>query len=394
MISPVTSRNSKTIFYVLAMALIVRGLFLILLPDQNLPDAVAYRTAAGDFRHLHLMVNNDIMPLYSLMIAIVGDGWGQKLADLALSLATVWLVYEIALRIYHDQIIALAAALFCAFWPNFAFFTAVGMTETLFVTLVLAAFLCLYDRHYVLGSIFLVLGILTRPAIEILAPFLVVLFSVLIHREALRVVAKRVVIYALVYVALMAPWWLHNYARYHQFVHLNLAAGMVLYSGNNPINLSGGGVAPKDVDVEPFAKFTNPLKRDAAFKKAAIDYIKSNPWHFVAMMPVKFSRLWQPWPYTDEFQGTLTVIVSIVAAVPAFMLALAGLVLTLRPFLIRLLPCLVYLGYLTLVHMVTFGSVRYRVPLEPFILMFAAAGLVELLRRVRVLKPALESSSH
>ena len=46
----------------------------------------------------------------------------------------------------------------------------------------------------------------------------------------------------LVYVALMTPWWAYNYARYGQFVRLNLAGGIVLYTGNNPLNVSGGGV--------------------------------------------------------------------------------------------------------------------------------------------------------
>ena len=87
------------------------------------------------------------------------------------------------LRIYRDEAIALIAALFCALWPHFAFFAAVGLTETLFIALILAAFLCLYDRRYVFASMFLVLGILTRPALELLAPILVLYFALAIHRE-------------------------------------------------------------------------------------------------------------------------------------------------------------------------------------------------------------------
>jgi 4-amino-4-deoxy-L-arabinose transferase-like glycosyltransferase len=324
------------------------------------------------------------MPLYPLLIALVGTGLGQKLADLALSLAAVWLVYELTLRIYRDEAIALVAAAFSALWPHFAFFAAVGLTETLFIALVLAAFLCLYDARFLLASIFLVLGILTRPALELLAPILIVFFALVIHREPIRATAKQIGIYALIYIALMAPWWAYNYARYGQFVRLDLAAGMVLYTGNNPLNVSGGGISRQDVDFGKYADIQNPVERDAAYRHAAIDYIMADPWHFMAMMPTKFVRLWRPWPYTGEYSKRSVVLVSVVSAVPIFILAMLGLALTFWPHAVRLLPCLAYLGFLTLVHIVTFASVRYRVPMEPFVLILAAAGLVELLRRIEI----------
>ncbi len=378
----VKNLKSNKLFWLLAIALLVRGAVLILLPDQHFPDAGAYRAAAEKFRHLQLMTDNVIMPLYPLLIALVGDGWGLRLADAAFSLISVWLVYAITLRIYRDETIALIAGLFCASWPHFAFFAAAGLTETLFIALVLAAFLCCYDRRYALASVFLVLGILTRPAIDYLAPILIALFSIGVHRESLRVVAKRVATYFIVYVVLMTPWWAHNYARYGEFVRLDLAAGMVLYTGNNPLNKSGGGITAKDVDFSELPDSKHPVQRDQAALRAAVKFIKADPGHFVAMMPVKFARLWRPWPYTDEYHNPLIVLVSVISAVPTFILALAGLALTLRSHFARLLPCLAYVAYLTLVHVVTFGSVRYRVPLEPFVLILAAAGLVELLRRV------------
>jgi hypothetical protein len=35
-------------------------------------------------------------------------------------------------------------------------------------------------------------------------------------------------------------------------------------------------------------------------------------------------------------------------------------------------------AYLTLIHMVFIGSLRYRLPLEPFIIMFAAVAVIRL----------------
>jgi len=377
------SANRVRLVGILAGALAVHVAVLALLPDQHFPDSASYRTAGEQFRRLVLMDNPNIMPLYPLLLAIVGGGWGQKLADLALSLATVWLVYAIALRIYRDEAVALVAALFCALWPHFAFFAAVGLTETLFIALVLAALLCLYDARYALASLFFVLGILTRPALELLAPLLILYAALVIHRETARAAFTRLLAYIVIYVALMAPWWVYNYHRYGQFVRLDLAGGIVLYTGNNPVNTSGGGVGKgQDVNLSVLPSITDPIARDAALKQEAIRYIKADPGHFIAMMPVKFLRLWRPWPYTGDYQNPLIVAASVASAVPAFMLALVGLALTLRTNFIRLAPCLAYVGYLTFVHVVTFGSVRYRVPLEPIVLILAAAGLVEILRRI------------
>jgi 4-amino-4-deoxy-L-arabinose transferase-like glycosyltransferase len=314
-------------------------------------------------------------------------------------LATVWLVYAISFRVYRDEAVALMAALFCAVWPHFAFFAAVGLTETLFIALILAGFLCLYDRRFALASVFMVLSILTRPAVELLAPLLIVYFSLAVHRESLRLLIRRLAVYGLVYVALMAPWWAYNYARYGEFVRLDLGGGMVLYTGNNPLNSRGGGVGEgqtRDVDLGAIGKIADPVQRDVAYRRGAIRYIQAEPLHFIAMMPVKFARLWRPWPYAGEYHNAAIVMISLVSAVPVFILALLGLVLTLRMHFVQLLPPLVYLCYLTLVHVVTFGSVRYRIPMEPFVLILAAAGLVKLLRQVEAGRQLLAplSSTH
>jgi len=369
---------------ILALAFLVRIAAMILLPDQPFPDARKYVTAATEFRNFHLMTNTLIMPLYPALIALVGSGWGKKIADLALSLVTVWLVYAIALQVYRREAIALIAALLAALWPHFVFFAAAGLTETLFITLMLAGLLSFYREHYFLGSIFMVLSLLTRPALEPLAPFLVLVFALVVHRRPLSFSIGRLAVYAFVYIGLMSPWWLHNYAKYGEFVRLNTAGGMVLYTGNNPLNRSGGGVGDVDVDLGPLAKIENPVRRGEAYTRAALDYIRAEPTHFLSMALVKFARLWRPWPYVGDYQNPLIVFISVASFLPTLGLAIFGLFTTLRSHFRIMLPCLLIIGFLTLVHMVTFGSVRYRIPLEPFVLIFAAAGVFNIAQHFAV----------
>ena len=47
----------------------------------------------------------------------------------------------------------------------------------------------------------------------------------------------------------------------------------------------------------------------------------------------------------------------------------------------RLAPILLYVAFLTAVHLVTIASVRYRLPLEPFLIVLGMAALADLLAR-------------
>src|SRR5688572_2364010 len=96
------------LFWILTLALVARLIAALLVPDQGFPDVWTYRGAGAQFREFRILTYTDIMPLYPLLLTLVGSGWGQKAADIVLSVAMVWLVYAIAMQIYRDRAIALA----------------------------------------------------------------------------------------------------------------------------------------------------------------------------------------------------------------------------------------------------------------------------------------------
>ena len=87
---------------------------------------------------------------------------------------------------------------------------------------------------------------------------LIVLFVGFVHALGWRLVLKYVGIYFIIYLVIMSPWWMHQYQKYGEFVRLNLADGIVLYSGNNPLNKTGGGIVGSDVDM---SSFNNEINR-------------------------------------------------------------------------------------------------------------------------------------
>lgn len=371
----------------MALGLVVRLVVLVLLPDQGFPDAKAYLAAGRNLFASGNTGDHTYMPLYPIWTYLTGGGVTLKLADIALSLATIWVIYALSLEILKDRAAALLAAFAAALWPHFAFYAVSGLTETAYTFVVTLGFLMLYRKRWWWGIILLSVSILIRPTLEPLIPILLIVFAVIVHRESWRLAVLLLAKFALVYVVVMSPWWVHQYARYGQFVRLNLGFGLVFYSGNNPVNRSGGGVTynrgdprANDYDIShPAFKIKDPIARDRALQAAAMTFIRENPGRFFTLALIKFKRFWQLWPYAAEYQ---TVPIVVVSALSYGTMLLATIVFLLayaksrwRP----LVPIILFAGYLTAIHMITIGSIRYRFPLEPFLIVLGSFTIARLI---------------
>jgi hypothetical protein len=376
-----SSTDRKLAAIAVAIGLLVRLLAALLLPDQGMPDAAVYRASALSLWSSGQLGASHIMPLYPLLVGLAGAGAGQLAVDVALSTAAVGLVYVLTLAVFADRLAAFLAAMATALYPNLIFFTVLGLTEPLYVALVLAAFIAWYRGAFAAAALFATLSILTRPSIDLLAPVLVLYFALVIHRLPWRSAALKLAAYAAIYCALMAPWWVHNVQAYDSFVRLNLASGEVFYLGNNPMNRSGGGIYGVDGDLTRFSADPDPVARNAAQWAAGLDYVRSDPGRFVEMAAIKFVRLWRPWPYAAEYSNWRYVMLSAVSFVPVALLALFYLLRWGIADRVRAGPLLLFVAYITAIHMITIASIRYRVPLEPFVIIFAAVAAARLLRR-------------
>jgi hypothetical protein len=388
---PTRGPSRSPLWLVLALAAVLRIAAAALTPDQaaHVGDSLTYRGLGHQLWQSGVFNNPYFMPLYPALIGVLGPGWVQMLTDIAIATAMVWLVFELALAVFRDRAIALVAALGAAIYPPLIYFSFIGLTETLFTTLILAAYVCWYRGAFASAAVFAVLSILTRPAIDLLAPLLAVYFAAVIHRFAAAAVLRQCLIYAAVYGALMTPWWIHNYATYGTFVRLNLAAGENFYAGNNPLNTSGGGVAGVDFDNSAFLKIADPVERDRAAFNAAIEFIRQDPMAFLQRAVVKFGRFWRLWPYAADYSDWRIIALYAASYIPVLLLTLVYFGLWGVPEFLRIAPIVAFGGYLTLVNVVFVASLRYRFPLEPFMIVCAAAALVRLMRRFPAARMAL-----
>ena len=381
-----------TLIGILVAAFALRVFAAVIVPDQSvmLGDAVAYREVGKSLWTTGQLNGLYFMPLYPALVAVAGPGWPQLLIDITLSTVLVWLIYELTDVIFASKRAAVLAAAIAAIYPYFIFYSIVGVTETLFMVLLLAAYVSWYRNAYIAASIFTVLGILTRPVLEPLAPLLILYFALAIHGLSIKTTARYLAIYAGIYCVLMAPWWLHNYKAYHTFVRLNLGSGVALLSGNSPSNQSGGIDKSLKTTIAPFDEIADPVARDKAMQRAALNYIKEDPGRFVIQAAKRFQRFWSPWPQTEEYSRPLYKLISFCSFVPVVLLALAFAILYGLTHFRRIAPLLLFIVYLNSLHLVFPASLRYRLPIEPFLIILASAGAIHLVDRWSQKKPSHE----
>jgi len=171
----------------------------------------------------------------------------------------------------------------------------------------------------------------------------------------------------------LLPWVVRNHRAVGHPVVTSLWAGASLYDGLHP-----GATGLSDMRfIEDDGLFTtlSEFEVDRHYRQAALRFARENPGRVLELARVKLSRFWSPWLNAGEVQtGPLGW------ALGAFEVALwlAGLVglWRWRTSGWRVLLAVGPLLFLSLVHCLFVGSVRYRLPAEYPLLPAAALGLL------------------
>ncbi len=299
-------------------------------------------------------------------------------------------------RLFYTPGAGLIAAGIAALYPFFLYFQGLLLSETLFNTFFLAGIAALFwwrergmrvDHALVVASICFVAATMTKATLTILPPFLLTATAWLAGASWRRVIAIFGAA-ACLYGVLMSPWWIRNAAIFHAFVPFATNGAQNLYLGNNPRNRDAGVDWRTDADPAVVAKLSaipDEVQRQQAYFKTALDYIVANPGTFIRAAGLKFVRLWNVVPNAPEFRNALYSMISAASFGPILLLAAFCAFRQRRQW--RLLaPLYLTIGYFTCVYMVTIASLRYRLPIEPLLIMLAAEPLAagyQLLRQSR-----------
>ncbi len=328
-------------------------------------------------------------PLYTAVIAAVLGLFRSPnplpvlLLQCALGAACAPLTRRLGARLGVAEATARLAALWVALDPGLIFFTPQLGTETMFIAMELLFFVWLLDElKRPLSGRLVVLGLwggLCALCRSVIGGYPAFLFLALWRTRGVTRAFFFCAILGLGWLAPSAAWSVRNYLKYGRVVPVAASMGWNLYEG---FTLDREEVRRRPCEMGAEAKslgLTHQIELGAHFAKKTASFIRENPGQAAKIIVGKAFLFWRPWPYDPHSwwqRGALGIYFSML-----FILALFGVRLV--AFDRAWLPIWALFVYLTALHSVFFTSLRYRLPLEPFLCLLAAIGAAELLCKSR-----------
>lgn len=367
-----------------ALALLVRFAALAVFQAKGLGDAYGrdlYFNLALSWAGRAPMPEFDAThpPLFTAVIAAMmrlfhsSSQLPTLLFNTIVGAATVPLLRRVGAFLMEEKAARLAA-LWLALDPAVVFFTPQLQTETLYIAMLAGFFwglFAVWDEP--LGWRTAALGLwggLCVACRSVFGAFPAFLFFVLWRAKGFT--------RALLFCLLLAPGWFlpsgiwtaRNYKKYGALVPLSSQMGWTLYEGftldrdvvrTHPIEMGAEanrlGLGGREVGPYFFQKW-----------KA---FVRENPGQSVLIVAGKAVLYWRPWLY-DPYTGWQRALMGAYFTV-LFAFVLLGAAAT-RGSAAPWAAVWAVLAYHTAVHAVFLTTLRYRVPLEPFLVLLAAAG--------------------
>ena len=220
---------------------------------------------------------------------------------------------------------------------------------------------------------------LMRPSWLLFTP-LVALFAWLVSKpraQQLRLAACTLLGLAVT----MSPWWWRNTRAMGHFVPTSLQVGASWFDAWSPTATGASNLQPAEaraaeLRAEGFPPGVNAeYEIDRRLRQEAWQWARQHPVRAFQLAAIKFARMWNIWPNEPAFQSV--AIGSAIAISYAFVLltSLAGTWQFRRlgwPVALLWTPAV----YLSAIHMIFVGSIRYREPAMLPLMVLGAAWLV------------------
>ena len=206
-------------------------------------------------------------------------------------------------------------------------------------------------------------------------------------QQSFRTVLRGLVLSTVVIMLLILPWTYRNYRVFGTFVPLNTNAGYVIFWGNHPIYgtefvgiLPEGGPSYPDL-IPPEYLEQNEAELDHTLLKEGLGFITSDPQRYIWLSLSRIKVYFKFWPSSES--GTISNIARVSSFGIMLPLMLYGLWQSLgtawkstnpersSAILLIVLFMIIY----TSIHLLSWALVRYRLPVDLFLLIFAAYGI-------------------
>ena len=340
--------------------------------------------------------------------AVTGDSvTAGRLANAVLGVLIVLLVYLVANRLWGERV-ALVSAAIAAIFPPFVFLASSLLSDALGLVFAMLALLALLNyqssggrvRDAVLAGAAGGMVALTRGN-GLLIVLLVVAAVLLSSRRPVRRALTATAASVLAAVLVIVPWTIRNAAEFDRFVLVSTHSAALAGTYNERARTSEehtGAYHPISALPELDDVFSRPdlneAEAEAILRRRAVDYARDHPGYVLEASALNTLRLFEVIPQRDRFAVGQAMERGLGNGVKADMmrpsalilgaLALAGLVLLLTRSVRPIPPWFVWLTPLVVVlaTVPVDGRPRYRLFVDPFLIMLAALALVWLRDRV------------
>jgi 4-amino-4-deoxy-L-arabinose transferase-like glycosyltransferase len=315
-----------------------------------------------------------------------------------------WLAYRLGRRHFSPNV-GLVAAGITALYAYFIYYAGALMTETFYFTAILwtldlagelgqasneAPRSKLKIEWFLLG-LALAVGVLLRQVFLLFVPILFVWLlwrSVRYQTQSIKQCIAGILIAAAVLVLAIAPWTLRNYRAFGSFVLLNTNAGFAFFWANHPIHghdfialLPADGPNSYRELIPPELRQLNEAELDRALLKRAVGFVQTDPGRYALLSISRLADYFYFWPSSGS--GFISNVSRVLSFGILWPFMLFGFVYSLRrslssETLILHLFAVVYTG----IHLLSWALIRYRLPVDAVLVVFAAFTLVKLLGKL------------
>jgi len=312
-----------------------------------------------------------LVPVFALF------GHGAAVARIAACLLDALAVIPIAAaaRSLAGRRAAMLAALWGALHPPMLFYSATAMTEAASCFWVATAVWLLFRsrlrgaRAVALLGLALGCACLTRPSVMSIA--IAAGIAIVLVPPSTRGV-RRLALMVACLVLVLAPWIARNAIVFGRPV-LSSQTLFQLWQAAHP-----GATGTNRVDWPATLRYSATLPGDEfdvsdQMGREATQFIRTHPLEYARLGVVKAWELWKPWsPGVPLVQNVLYL----AASLPLALLGLAGMLSRRRDRFERVFGLLAIVLF-TVVHALYTAVIRYRVPLDAILIVYAAAWIAD-----------------
>jgi hypothetical protein len=186
-------------------------------------------------------------------------------------------------------------------------------------------------------------------------------------------------------VATVAPWTARNYIVTGEFIPVSVGGGREFLLGVSPgATGSSQSRTPLPEEVDELRPGMREMEWDRYCFRTGLEYVKAEPSRFLRLYGAKFLNLYRFYPMTmtsNKFTGSSATWISMLTYGPVLLLAVAGVWIE-RGRWKDYAPPLAVIATFSLVYPAFTTCVRYRLPIDAYLILFAAVAIAALAPRI------------